>query len=267
MARPCKGIYCILLIILVGCSHTERDWKQAKDSNTASAYTGFLGKYPNSPHVGEAKNALDDIEWTAATTENTFDGYNLYLAHHADGKHLADAKSAIKNLPLRMTILSVAVAQKFQAYVGGGANIEPPEPVSFPFGGGGGIPLISMSNGSAFLAGEVSSKDATKPLIRIEVSVTNSTKKPQVFKIGDVSLALSGVRMSDFAAVGYGDQLCAMSDDDRQKVKAIAVQVFPQSARRLSYAFAITNPESKQGELLLQSAEPVSFEIGKHSTN
>ncbi len=304
MPRLCKLISGILLAVSVGCNTADRDWRHAKDANTASAYTEFLAKHPQSPHVneaatllaefdwkqakasstiaafteflakhpqnshvGEAKNSLDDLEWAIATAQNTFDGYDSYLAHHTDGKHVADAKSSIKNLPLRMGILSVSVAQKFQAYVGGGANIEPPAPLSFPFGGGGGFPAISISNGSAFLAGEVSSKGPDGRLIRIEVAIKNATKALQSFKIGDISLALAGVRTSDFAAVGYGDQLCAMSEEDRRKVKTIAVQVSPQSTRRLSYVFGITNTESKQGELVLQSAEPVSFEIGRHSNH
>ena len=262
-----KLVFGILLILAVGCDRTERDWKQVKEANTASAYTDFLAKHPTGLHVDEAKSSIDGIDWTAATTDNTFDAYGLYLAHHPDGKHVADAKAGIKNLPLHLAILSTAVAQRFQAYVGGGANIEPPEPMSFPFGGGGGMPLISMSGGSAFLAGEVGSEDSTKKLVKFEVSIRNSTTRAQSFKIGDISLALSGTRMNDFAAVGYGDKLCAMSGDDKKKVKEIVVEVPPQSMRKLSYAFGLLNPDSKQGELLLGRAEPVSFDIGKQSTN
>lgn len=251
----------ILLIGLVGCNRTEQDWRQAKESNTVSAYTNFILKHPRDPHVNEAKLSLDDLDWMAAKTKNTLDGYNLYLTHHADGKHLADVKAGIEGLPLRLSISSVAVANRFQAYVGGGSNIEPPTPIDF--GGGGGIPLISMSNGSAFLAGEVSSTDASAKLVRIEVEVLNRTQKSESFKIGDLSLAIAGARIGDFIAVGYDGRLCAMSDADRQKVKEILVEVSPQSRRTLSYIFALPNSESQQGQLMLQSAAPVLFEIGK----
>jgi len=265
MPRESRLICGILFFALVGCNAAERDWKQTKESNTVPAYTAFIAKYPQSPHATEAKGLLDEMDWTAAMKQNTVDGYDLYKAHHPDGRHLSDAENAMKNLPLRVAVLSVVVAQKLQAYVGGGANIEPPEPLSFPFGGGGGIPLISLSGGSAFLAGEVSSEDKTKPLISVEVEVKNPTPKPQSFQIGDLSLEFSGARADDFAAVGYGDQLCAMGDEDRRKVKAIVVQVAPQGTRRLSYAFAFVNPDSKQGKVILQNAEPASFEIGKHA--
>ena len=254
----------ILLIGVVGCNRTERDWKQTKDSNTASAYTDFITKHPNGPHVSEARMSLDDLVWAAAKKENTFDGYNNYLTRHADGKHLSEARGGIEQLPLRLSVSSVAVAKRFQAYVGGGSNIEPPTPIDF--GGGGGIPLISISNGSSFLTGEVSSTDAKANLVRIEVEVRNWTQKSASFKIGDLSLAVAGARVGDSIAVGYDDRLCAMSGEDLRKVKEIRVEVLPQSRRTLSYVFSVPSSESQQGQLVLQSAAPVSFEIGNHSS-
>jgi hypothetical protein len=254
----------ILLIVAVGCDRTERNWKQAREANTASSYAGFIAKHPNGPHVDEARLSLDDLDWVAAKKENTFDGYNIYLTRHADGKHLSDARAGIKQLPLRLSVFSVAVANRFQAYVGGGSNIEPPTPIDF--GGGGGMPLISISNGSSFLAGEISSTDGKTDLMRIEVEVRNSTQKSESFKIGDLSLAVAGARVGDFIAVGYDDRLCAMSGADLQKVKGILVEVAPQSRRTLSYVFPVPNSESQQGQLVLQSASPVFFEIGKHSS-
>jgi hypothetical protein len=257
----------ILLISAVGCNRTERDWKQVKEANTASAYANFIAKHPNGPHFDEAKASLDDLDWMAAKTKGTFDGYNLYLTRHTDGKHLSDARAEIEQLPLKLSVSSVAVATRFQAYVGGGSNIEPPTPIDFGFGGGGGMPLISMSNGSAFLAGEVSSTDGKTDLMRIEVEVRNSTQKPQSFKIGDLSLVIAGDRVSDFIAVGYGDRLCAMSGADMQKVKEILVEVAPQSLRALSYVFpAPKSSNSRQGQLVLESAAPASFEISNHSS-
>jgi hypothetical protein len=254
----------VLLIGAMGCSQAGRDWRQAKASNTAAAYTDFIAKHPQDAHVSEARLSVDDLDWRTAKTENTYDGFNLYLTHHADGKHLADAKAGIEGLPLRLTISSVAVANKFQAYVGGGSNIEAPEPISF-FGGGGGMPLVSIAHGTTFLAGEVSSTNGNRELVRIEVVVQNPTEKSESFKIGDLSFAVAGVRAKDFVAVGYNDLLCAMGDADRQKVKEIAVEVAPQSRRTLSYVFVLPG-QGAQGELVLENATPVSFEIGKHST-
>jgi hypothetical protein len=168
--------------------------------------------------------------------------------------------------PLKVSITSVAVATKFQAYVGGGTNISPPEPFHSPFGGGGGMPMISISSGSAFLAGEVSSKDEKTKLIEVECTIDNPTDKPESFKIGDLSLSVAGDRASDFMAVGYGDQLCAMSDDDRRIVKETVIEVSPSGHRKLSYIFPLFSPDAKQGEIILQHSPPVTFNIDTATT-
>jgi len=262
MIRLQPWICGVLLFVVVGCSRTESDWKQAKESNSAAAYADFIAKHPNSSHVREARDSMDELGWTATKTKNTLDGYNDYLLHHSDGKHVADARDAIQRLPLRLKISSIAVARKFPAYVGGGANIE--APASINFGGGGGMPFISISNGTGFLAGEVSSKDDKTDLIRLMFEVQNSTETPGSFKIGDVSLAVAGDRTRDFVAVGYVDRVCAMGGPDHEKVREILVQVSPRSRIVLSYVFALTNPTSTQGELNLQNAPPITFEIPVH---
>jgi hypothetical protein len=160
--------------------------------------------------------------------------------------------------PFAVTVDSAAVGPKFVVYLGGGDNISPPAPV----GGGGGVPLLSFSNnGPAFMAGEVSSKDANTRLIRITFTVRNTAHDAASFKIGDVGLAVGSERWNDFMAVGYDTQLCAMGDEDRKKVKEIVVTVRPGEARQLSVIFPLTKADSKQGELLLGSAAPATFQV------
>jgi hypothetical protein len=129
------------------------------------------------------------------------------------------------------------------------------------FGGGGGIPMISISNGSSFLAGEVSSSDGNTKFIRISVSVANPTQDTHSFKIGDVALVLGKGRMNDFAAVGYGSKLCAMGDTDRKTVKKIVVDVAPGDTANLSYLFPLMDANATQGQMVLGNSAPVTFEI------
>jgi hypothetical protein len=168
-------------------------------------------------------------------------------------------QAAAKSTPsqLKLTVNTITVATKFLAYVGGGTNISPPDTI----GGGDGIPLISISNGASFLAGEVSSKDEKTKLIKITITVTNSGQEAASFKIGDVLLVVGAGRLNDFAAVGYGSKLCAMSDADRKVVKETVVTVPPAGTRVFSFAFPLLNPDSKRGELVLGSLSPVPFEI------
>ena len=126
--------------------------------------------------------------------------------------------------------------------------------------------MISISSGSAFLAGEVSSKDEKTKLIKVECTIDNPTEKPESFKIGDLLLSVAGDRVSSFMAVGYDDRLCAMSDVDRRTVKEIVVEVSPKAKRTLSYIFPLFNPEAKQGEIVLQHSPPVTFKIDTTTT-
>ncbi len=174
---------------------------------------------------------------------------------------------AVHVTPLKVSVTSVAVATKFQVYVGGGANISVPETLQSPFGGGGGVPVISMSRGSTFLAGEVESRDAKTKLIKLQLAIDNPTEKTRTFKIGDLSLLVSRARFNDFVAVGYEDRLCAMADADRRIVKQIVVEVPPKAQRTVSYIFPLLNPDANQGAVVLQHSLPVTFQINAASSN
>jgi len=158
--------------------------------------------------------------------------------------------------PFKLTVTDIKVGNKFQAYVGGGTNIEPPA----PFGGGGGIPSISMSGGATFLAGEISSKSDKVKLVRVEFTVENSGHAPASFKIGDVGLTVGSEKLNDFLAVGYVDRLCAMSDADRKKVKEIVETVPPAGLRLIVVAFPVS-ADAKHGELRLGNSTPVPLEF------
>jgi hypothetical protein len=173
----------------------------------------------------------------------------------------ASRPSATSPSALKLAIKSVLVRTTFQVRVGGGANINAPD----AFGGGGGIPLISIQEGSTFLPGEVSSKDGKTKLIKIVFTVENPLQETKSFKIGDIALVVGEARWNDFMAVGYGDKLCAMSDTDRRTVKEIVVDVAPKGTRTLSYVFPFFSADSKQGELVLGNSTSVSFTIDEKS--
>ena len=160
--------------------------------------------------------------------------------------------------PFKLSVTDIEVGKKFQAYVGGGTNIEPPA----AFGGGGGIPSISMSGGATFLAGEISSKSDKVKLVRIEFTVENSGPAPASFKIGDVGLTVGSEKLNDFLAVGYGSSLCLAPDKDRKRLRGIAVAVPPAGGMtRLSIVFPLTNANARRGALVLGDSSPVPFTI------
>jgi hypothetical protein len=86
----------LLTTVLAGCGTTERDWKQAKDANTASGYAGVVAKHPQGAHVDEARAAIEEIDWTSAKAKDTTADYNKYLGTYSAGRHAVEAKTAIE---------------------------------------------------------------------------------------------------------------------------------------------------------------------------
>jgi hypothetical protein len=78
----------LAFLLLSGCNRTESDWKKAKDSNTAQAYTAFLARHPSGAHADEAKTAVDDLDWAAAKAAETIEACDEYLNAHPNGKHI-----------------------------------------------------------------------------------------------------------------------------------------------------------------------------------
>ena len=82
MKRMYQAMELVLVISLAlsGCDRTESDWKQAVASNTVPAYTDFLTRHAQGPHVDEAKTAIENLDWASATMANTTEGYSGYIA-------------------------------------------------------------------------------------------------------------------------------------------------------------------------------------------
>jgi len=57
-----KALY-LLILILIGCSCQEKKWEEAKSGNTISAFKEFIKQYPESRHVAEAKNIINEHEF------------------------------------------------------------------------------------------------------------------------------------------------------------------------------------------------------------
>ena len=132
-----------------------------------------------------ATGILDRKTKDALSAGNTAAKSSTPAASPATPAEASPVAPAISS-PLKLTVENTEVGLKFSVYVGGGANISPPD----TFGGGGGIPMISISNGASFLAGEVSSRDGSTKFIRISLTVSNPTQDAHSFKIGDVALDL-----------------------------------------------------------------------------
>jgi len=158
---------------------------------------------------------------------------------------------------------SVEVGTSFQAYVGGGTNISPPDTI----GDSGGIPLISISRGASFLAGEVRSNDAKTRLVKITVRFDNPARSAKSFKIGDLALIVGSHKWNDFLAVGYGSKVCAISSTDRKTVQQIVVDIPPGESRILSYVFPVDASDPRHGQLTLANSRQTPVDIDQTTIN
>jgi hypothetical protein len=90
----------ILLLLIVGCGRSEKDWEKANTENTITAYEGFLQKHPRSKFSNEAISRLEKlyrpVDWKKAQAANTIATYEEFLQKHPEGEY-ADQTRFILN--------------------------------------------------------------------------------------------------------------------------------------------------------------------------
>lgn len=77
------------ILLLAGCSPSERDWQQTVKLDTPEGYEHFANANPLSEHKSEAlirRSALiDERDWASARSENSSAAYAGYLVAHPNG--------------------------------------------------------------------------------------------------------------------------------------------------------------------------------------
>jgi eukaryotic-like serine/threonine-protein kinase len=73
-------------------------WQQVQDARSISALEGFLQRFPNSAHRGDAEPKLDDLYWAKASEANSPADYRDYQNRYPNGRHSRDAQSEIAKL-------------------------------------------------------------------------------------------------------------------------------------------------------------------------
>jgi len=117
---------------------------------------------------------------------------------------------------LELEVNSAEMADSFAVYNGCGTNISPPPPVL----GGGGMPLITITEGHTILAGKIETQEKDVQFIKIKSTIKNPSQKLQAFRVGDIFLVISSKKIGDLAGVGLRSEACAIyKDADRKIVK------------------------------------------------
>jgi len=76
----------------------DNAWQQVQDARSISALEGFLQRFPNSAHRGEAEPKLDDLYWAKASETNTPADFRDYQNRYPNGRHSRDAQSELAKL-------------------------------------------------------------------------------------------------------------------------------------------------------------------------
>jgi hypothetical protein len=88
----------LCVLSLLGCSRSEREWKQAQQSNTVAAFDKYVSDFPQSKYLAEARSRIESLEWDAAQLSNTVAAFDKYIGRYPDGKHFLDAKNSMEAL-------------------------------------------------------------------------------------------------------------------------------------------------------------------------
>ncbi len=86
-------------LIAAACSRQESGWERARREDSLAAYEGYLARYPEGPHAGEARAALDGMHdteaWARAERLATPEAWQRYLGEFPDGRHAAGARQRL----------------------------------------------------------------------------------------------------------------------------------------------------------------------------
>ncbi len=100
-------VYIILMFVFIalgsaGCLATKQSsWKKAKESNTITAYSAFLEKYPQSEFSDEAKRQIKNLDWQRAKRYNTVRSFTEFIDKYPDSENTDKAKIHIKELKIK----------------------------------------------------------------------------------------------------------------------------------------------------------------------
>ena len=90
-----------LVLAVLGCAATKRDWDHAQQLNTVESYQSFLRKYPQSEFAVEAKARIEELNWIEAQQLNTEDSYQAFLGKYSQSKFAVEARRRLDDICFR----------------------------------------------------------------------------------------------------------------------------------------------------------------------
>ena len=95
--KPYK-LLLVLILLIIGCSAANRDWKKAQSLDSIDLYREFVDKYPSSTHLNEAESRIQELDWEKAKKKNTIQDYEEYIRNYPESSYCTIAKEKIENI-------------------------------------------------------------------------------------------------------------------------------------------------------------------------
>ncbi len=92
----------VAVVVIAGCDTRQRDWEEARQADSLSAYQEFLEQYPDGEHTEAARQRIVEIReqdaWETARDRDTIEAYQTFVDDYPDSTHAAQAISRISEL-------------------------------------------------------------------------------------------------------------------------------------------------------------------------
>lgn len=104
--QKCRWIGALLAVLVVltlmGCATTKKDWHEANQQGTIEAYHRFLVKHPKAEQAGEANRLIGELMkkkvWDDTVAANSVSGYEKFLKSNPNSKYAANAGRRLDEL-------------------------------------------------------------------------------------------------------------------------------------------------------------------------
>ena len=106
----------ITICFFVSCNNPEKDWINAKMSNSITDYKYFIKKYPSSIYLVKAKDALDSLECIDMLKLNKANTLDQFLKNHAASNYLSRTPKILDSINWNIAIYSKDTL-KYRKYI------------------------------------------------------------------------------------------------------------------------------------------------------
>jgi hypothetical protein len=89
---------------LAACSRQEAGWRDARGTDSVSAYETYLEHFPAGPHAEAARARIQELheerEWARANKLQTPEAWQRYLGAYPEGRYAAAAREQLSDIVL-----------------------------------------------------------------------------------------------------------------------------------------------------------------------